>query len=199
MIGIYRNAMETDAQRGQMRQGSRASTATAAAPAGLRILGRQATRECIYRTPVVGRDLEIVATARLLSGTPKRSSASAFLAVNLRTGGGANYQLAVFPLQRKAQLRKVLPDGKVEFLRSARARRRIKGTNQANELRLRAFNLTGGPATGTIAACSSTSATSGSPTSPTPRPAICRAAARASRSARSAQRQRRRGAASTTS
>ena len=72
----------------------------------------------------------------------------AFLAVNLRAGAaGARYQLAVFPLQRKAQLRRVTSDGQIEYLRVARGLR-TKGINQANEMRLRAFNVTSGPEKG---------------------------------------------------
>jgi hypothetical protein len=72
----------------------------------------------------------------------------AFLGVGLRTGGaGAGYQLAVFPLQGKAQLRKVLSDGQVEYLHIEKGVR-TKGLNKANELRLQAFNVTSGPEKG---------------------------------------------------
>jgi hypothetical protein len=92
---------------------------------------------------VVGRDVEIFATARLLSGTPEGMRKRMFLAANLRAGGGAKYQLAVFPLQRKYQLRKDLPGGQRRFLAVGKNIRRIKGVNKANVLRLRAFNLEG--------------------------------------------------------
>ena len=41
----------------------------------------------------------------------------------LRAGGGARYQFAVYPLQRKAQLRKVLADGTIEYLRDRQERK----------------------------------------------------------------------------
>jgi hypothetical protein len=98
---------------------------------------------------VIGRDLEVSAVARLLSGTPKALRQRAFLAVNLRAGrAGAHYQLAVFPLQRKAQLRKTLTDGRTRFLHVEKGVRSVKGVNRANELRLRAFNVTRGPEKG---------------------------------------------------
>jgi hypothetical protein len=146
LIGLYRNSMETDAQRGQIGKLSGDRCGRGGSDSAFRITVGKATSECSYRTPVVGRDLEIAATERLFSSTPKAVKRKAFLAVNLRTGeAGAGYQLAVFPLQRKAQLRKVLSDGEVEYLHIERGVSSIKGTDQPNELRLRAFNVTSGP------------------------------------------------------
>jgi hypothetical protein len=141
-VGIYRNDMETNSRRAQMVKLSGRSCERGGSPRALKTeLGRR-TEECIYRTPVVGRDLEIGATVRLLSGTPREMRQRMFLAVNLRNGGGGKYQLAVFPLQKKFQLRKELPDGTRRFLAVGKNIRRIKGTNRATEVRLRAFNLT---------------------------------------------------------
>lgn len=146
LIGLYRNSMESDAQRGQIGKLTGERCGRGGSEHALRIMIGKATRECAYRTPVVGRDLEIAATERLFSVTPKAVKRKAFLAVNLRTGDkGAGYQLAVFPLQRKAQLRKVFSDGRIEYLRVERGLTSVKGTDEPNELRLRAFNLTSGP------------------------------------------------------
>jgi hypothetical protein len=146
LVGLYRNSMETDAQRGQIGKLSGERCGRGGSPNAFRITVGKATSECAYRTPVVGRDLEIAATLRLFGSAPKAVKRKAFLAVNLRTGeAGAGYQLAVFPLQRKAQLRRVLSDGEIEYLHIERGVRSVKGTDQANELRLRAFNVTSGP------------------------------------------------------
>lgn len=148
LIGIYRNGMESEAQRVQIVKLSGERCSRGGSDHALRIVVGKHTRECAYRTPVVGRDLEIAAIGRLLSNTPTAIQRKTFLALNLRTGGaGAGYQLAVFPLQRKAQLRKVLPDGQVKYLHVAKGVR-AKGLNMANELRLRAFNETSGPEKG---------------------------------------------------
>lgn len=148
VIGVYRNSMESDAQRGQIAKQLGERCARGGSSSAFRIFVGKRTRECGYRTPVVGRDLEIAATGRLLSGTPKDVQRRAFLSLNLRSGGaGARYQLLVFPLQRKAQLRKVLPDGEVKFLHVERGLR-AKGLNRANVMRLRAFNVTRGPEKG---------------------------------------------------
>lgn len=145
VVGIYRAGMDSQAQRAEVGNLYGERCRRGGSDRAFRVLIGKRTRECAYRTPVVGRDLEIAAVGRLLSGTPKPVRRKAFLALNLRAGeNGARYQLTVFPLQRKAQLRKVLPDGKVRFLHVERRVSTVRGTNRANELRLRAFNVTGG-------------------------------------------------------
>lgn len=144
LVPVYRNVMESTAQRSEAVKLSGARCGRGGSSHALRIVVGKKTGECSYRTPVLGRDLEISATMRLLSSTPKQPRHNAFLALNLRSGSGGHYQLAVFPLQRKAQLRKVLPSGDVEFLRIARHVKTIKGVEMANKLRLRAFNVTHG-------------------------------------------------------
>jgi hypothetical protein len=144
MIGIYRNGMETLGQRSQLVKLSGRSCARAGVGGAMRITLGKKTSACSFRTPVLGRDLEIAATERLLSTTPKPLRHGAFLAVNLRSGGGGRYQLAVYPLQRKVQLRKAKPDGGVEYLDIERNVAQVKGLDAANELRLRAFNVTTG-------------------------------------------------------
>lgn len=148
LIGIYRNGMESEAQRAQIVKLSGERCGRGGSDHAVKVVVGKGTGECAYRTPVIGRDLEVAAVGRLLDGTPKPVQRKAFLAVNLRTGGaGAGYQLAVFPLQGKAQLRKLLSDGRIEYLHVEKGVR-AKGLNRANELRLRAFNITSGPEKG---------------------------------------------------
>lgn len=145
LIGLYRNSMETEAQRGQMvkllgERCSRGGSTTA-----FRIVLGKTTPECAYRSPVVGRDLEVAAVGRLLSETPKPVQRRAYLALDLRASkSGGRYELAVFPLQRKAQLLKVLEDGSVKYLHVEQKLETVQGPDRANELRLRAFNVTSG-------------------------------------------------------
>jgi hypothetical protein len=148
LIGIYRNPMESQGQREEAVKLSGARCERGGSSHVFRVVVGKETRECAYRTPVVGRDLEIAATMRLLEKTPKSIRNKAFLALTLRAGGGTRYQLAVFPLQRKAQLRKTVPGGKVEYLRIAKNVKTVMGVDGANELRLRAFNITTGPEKG---------------------------------------------------
>jgi hypothetical protein len=143
MIGIYRNSMGSLAQRKQMVKLSGRSCARAGVNGAMRVTIGKKTSACSFRTPVLGRDLEIAATERLLSGTPVNLQRKAFLGLELRAGGGAKYQLLVFPRQRKAQLIKVTKEGS-KYLAIAKNEKAILGVNEANKLRLRAVNVTSG-------------------------------------------------------
>jgi hypothetical protein len=144
LIGIYRNGMETTAQRSEAVKLSGERCGRGGSDHALRIVVGKRTQECSYRTIVFGRDLEISATTRLLSQTPPAVRQGAYLALTLRSGDGAHYQLLAYPLQRKAQLRKTLADGSVEYLRIAKNVKSIQGVDKANKLRLQAFNITSG-------------------------------------------------------
>ncbi|HEX8959376.1 MAG TPA: hypothetical protein VF770_06100 [Solirubrobacterales bacterium] len=146
LVGIYRNGMDNEAQRGQVVRLYGQRCAQGAFGKALRIAVGKRTRECGYRTPVIGRNLDISATERLLGTTPKPLQHGAFVALNLRSGeDGSGYQLAVYPLQQKVQLRKVLPGGGVKYLAIVRNVSTVKGLEGTNSLRLRAFDTGTGP------------------------------------------------------
>jgi hypothetical protein len=147
MVGIYRNSMESLAQRSQLVKLSGKTCTRAGAGGAMRITIGKATSSCAYRTPVLGRDLEIAATERLLSGTPTALQRKAYLGLMLRAGAGAKYALLVFPRQRKAQLIKVTSAG-TRYLAIAKNEKAVVGINEANKLRLRAVNVTSGPEKG---------------------------------------------------
>jgi hypothetical protein len=141
-FAIYGNDMATAAKKAQIRPVSGRECKRGGSREALKIEVGARTRECIYRTPVIGRDVEILATSRLLSGTPRELRPRVYLAVSLRSGEGlGRYQLVVFPRQRKYQLRKYVPGQEVQYLAVGKQISAIKGTNQANKLHLRAFNL----------------------------------------------------------
>jgi hypothetical protein len=145
MIGIYRNGMETTAQRAQLVKLSGASCTRGGSDGALRIAIGKGTDACSYRTPVLGRDLEISATERLLSGTPPAVQHKAYLALELRAGGGAKYQMLAFPLQRKVQLIKITAEGS-EYLAIQKDVKTLMGVNKANSLRLRVLKPAPGQA-----------------------------------------------------
>jgi hypothetical protein len=147
MIGVYRNSMESLAQRSQLVKLSGRNCARAGANGAMRVTLGKKTAACSFRTPVLGRDLEIAATERLLSGTPENLQRKAFLGVELRAGEGFKYQLLVFPRQKKAQLVKVSGEGS-KYLAIAKNEKAVMGINAANKLRLRAVNVTSGPEKG---------------------------------------------------
>lgn len=146
LIGIYRNPMENKGQLAQIFKLSGERCARGASEGAFGITIGKATKECSYRTPVLGRDLEIGATMRLLSKpqVPKSVQRSMYLALDLRAGGGARYQLVAYPLQDKAQVRKVLADGSIEYLDIEKEVAGLGGAEKPNQLRLRAFNITSG-------------------------------------------------------
>ena len=143
-FGIYGNDMATADKKSQIRPASGRNCKRGGSAEALKVeIGRR-TQECIYRTPVIGRDVEIIATSRLLSGTPRKLRRRMFLSVNLRHDKGmGRYQLRVFPLQRKYQLLKVVPGQDIRYLAVGKRISAIRGTNKANKIRLRAFNLLG--------------------------------------------------------
>ncbi|MFI5025327.1 MAG: hypothetical protein ACHQCI_01045 [Solirubrobacterales bacterium] len=144
LVGVYRNGMESKGQLAQIVKLSGHSCGRESSGHALRVVVGKRTKECSYRTPVIGRDLEVAATERLLSGTPKALQKSTFLALNLRSGGGAHYQFAVYPMQRKTQLRKIQVDGTIVYLDIEKDVGGVRGLDRANDLRLRAFNITQG-------------------------------------------------------
>jgi hypothetical protein len=150
LVGIYRNGMESKGQLGQILKLSGSRCARGGSEGAFTITVGKATKECSYRTPVLGRDLEIAATMTLFNRpqVPKSVLRSSYVAVDLRAGGGARYQLAAFPTQRKAQVRKVLADGSIEYLDIEKGVAGIGGLDKPTQLRLQAFNVTSGPEKG---------------------------------------------------
>jgi hypothetical protein len=137
MVAIYRNALDTTAQRAELLKLTGRSCARGGSEATLKVTVGKATEECVYRTPVQGRNLEIAATERLLTGTPAAVAKKAFLGLALRAGGGAKYELRVFPGQKKTQLVKMTKEGGIEYLAIKKKVAAVKGLNEANVLRLK--------------------------------------------------------------
>ena len=181
MVGIYRNALDSKSQRSQLAKLAGRNCARAGSAGALRIGLGEKTGSCSFRTPVLGRDLEISATERLLSGTPKPLQRKAYVGLELRAGAGAKYQLLAYPLQRKVQLVKVTSEG-TKFLAIAKNQTTLGGLNEASKLRLSAINITTGPEKA-APNFAPTSARPWSAKRPTPAPASSPAAPRASSSA----------------
>lgn len=141
-ITIYRNSLATADERAQVRQ-MRAKTncERGGSPKAFRFeLGAKA-EECFYRVPVVGRDLQVSAVARIFKSTPPKVLRRAYAGVSLRQNtDGSRYQLVVWPSPRRYGLRKVLPNGRIVNLSSRKAGNIVKGPGLANRITLRAFN-----------------------------------------------------------
>jgi hypothetical protein len=139
MVGIYRNGLETNPQRAEMLQLFGRNCKRGGGEDAIRVLLGAKTDSCAYRTPVLGRNVELAATEQILSGTPKALQRKAYVAIQLRAGGGNKYELRAFPVQRKAQLLKVSEAG-TKYLAIQKNLKGIGGINQPTVLRLRVEN-----------------------------------------------------------
>jgi len=142
MVGIYRNGLETTPQRAEMIKLFGHSCKRGGGEDSVRVLLGKKTDSCAYRTPVIGRDLELAATERILSGTPKALQRKAYVAIQLRAGGGNKYELRAFPVQRKAQLIKVSEAG-TKYLAIKKNLKAIGGINEPTVVRLRVTKAAG--------------------------------------------------------
>lgn len=136
MVGIYRNGLESQAQRAELAKLVGRSCKRGGGEDAIRVELGKKTDSCAYRTPVIGRNLEIAATERILSGTPKALQRKAYVAVQLRAGGGFKYEVRAFPGQRKAQLIKVSEAG-TKYLAVKKNLKAIGAINQPTVVRLR--------------------------------------------------------------
>jgi hypothetical protein len=114
-VAIYRNALETTAQRSEVLKLSGKACTRGGGSTTLNITVGKLTEECAYKTPVVGQDLEIAATGSINPATPAKVAKKAFLGLQLRAGGGAKLELRVFPGQKKAQIARITTEG-IDFL-----------------------------------------------------------------------------------
>ncbi len=142
LVPIWRNELETTPQRSELIKLFGRACKRSGTEEALRVELGKKTDSCSYRTPVVGRNLEIAATERLLSGTPKPLQRKAYLAVQLRAGGGDKYELRAFPLQRKAQILKVSEAG-TKYLAVGKNVKTFGAINEPTVVRLRAINGAG--------------------------------------------------------
>lgn len=141
-VTIYKNGLDTDEKRANITRYNRnAACSRSSKPTAIRVRVGNQTRECFMRIPVVGKNLEVTATARLFKSTPKAIRGRTYVGLSVRqSGSGARYQLAVFPAARKFQLRKVLSNGTIEYFGAGKAGSAIKGIGEANQMTLRVFN-----------------------------------------------------------
>lgn len=141
-LNIYKNDLDTVEARGQVQQmAPRANCKRGGSAVAFRFELGEKARECSFRVPVVGQNLQVTAVARVFSATPKKILKRTFAAVNLRQStDGSRYQFAVWPATRRYSLRKIQPNGQIVNFGNAAAGRKVNGPDKANTLTLRAFN-----------------------------------------------------------
>src|ERR1700753_44684 len=110
-VAIYRNALETTAQRSEATKLAGKECTRGGAKTTLLVTVGKLTEECAYKTRVVGQNLEIAATGSISTATPPKVAKKAFLALQLRAGGGGKLEMRVFPGQQKAQIARITEEG----------------------------------------------------------------------------------------
>lgn len=141
-ITIYKNNLTSADDRANVHQmAPRANCVRGGSPKAFRFkLGAKA-KECFYRVPMVGQNLQVTATARIFKSTPAKVLRRAYAGVSLRQNvDGSRYQFVVWPHTRRYGLRKVQPNGRIINLGSRKAGKKVRGPGLANRLTLRAFN-----------------------------------------------------------
>jgi ribosomal protein S8E len=107
----------------------------------LRVAVMRGPEVCGYRPPVEGDsdrpDHDFQAKAKLLRRTPKSTRRGAYLAIAVRVGKNAGYELRAFPKKHKFALRRSPSGGGGGFPADGTSSA-IKGVNKRNVLRLRA-------------------------------------------------------------
>jgi hypothetical protein len=146
-INVYNNSLQTSDGRKEIKQvkGKGSCDRGGSARSFRTELGKK-TSECAYRVPYVGRDLSVSATARLFESTPKKVAKRTYLALNLRQASdGSRYQLAVYPVTGKFQVRKIYPSGNIKVVDHGNKRNTIGKLGEKNRMAFRAYNGDGGP------------------------------------------------------
>src|SRR6201986_3002862 len=145
-VAIYRNALETTAQRSEVTKLAGKECTRGGAKTTLLVTVGKLTEECAYKTPVVGQDLEIAATGSISTATPPKVAKKAFLGLQLLAGGGGKLELRVFPGQQKAQIARITKEG-IDFLA---VKKKIVSLKEARPVVLRLRVVSGaGEAAGT--------------------------------------------------
>jgi len=142
MITIYKNDLDTVDSRAQIHQvPPNANCVRGGSPDAFRFALGAKAKECFYRVPMVGQNLQVSAVARIFQKTPIKVLKRTYAGVSLRQStDGSRYQLVVWPYTRRFGLRKVQPDGQILNFGSRKAGNKVNGPDKANRLTLRAFN-----------------------------------------------------------
>jgi hypothetical protein len=143
-IPIYTNDMSSSGARRQLVRIGSGECQRGGAGQTLKVTVGKRSRECQLRTPVIGTNLDITVTARLLSATRAPIQGRTFVSVSLRNGDGGQYQLRVFPKRGAYELRRELPPQNSSTVLAKGKAGVIKPIGGPNKLRLQAFPAPGG-------------------------------------------------------
>ena len=139
VVPIYSNDMATAGARSQLARLGSGKCDRGGGGQALKVTLGKGTRECSLRTPVIGANLDVKATARLSQATPAILQKKVFVAVGVRDSGDGAYQLAVFPGKGSYQLRRDLPPDGTRTVLAKGSASVVKSVGKPNKLRLQAF------------------------------------------------------------
>lgn len=147
-ITVYKNSLKSSTSRKEIKQFSgKDNCDRGGSKTSFRLEVGKRTKECAMKVPYAGRNIGIGATGRIFKSTPRRVKSQVYLSVSIRQDtDGSRYQLCVFPSGKRFQLRKVFPNGKIQYLDNGKAGKKVGGFGEANRLFLRAYNNRNGGA-----------------------------------------------------
>jgi len=144
-ITVYKNDFSTRHEVRELRhsEGKHCDRVWKRRAKNVRIHVNRGPNVCGYAPPVegdtAGPDHDFQAKEKLLKATPKGIRDGAYLAIAVRSGKNAGYELRVFPTKHKFQLRRSPQGGGSGFPASGKSRA-VKGVNKPNVLRLKAVH-----------------------------------------------------------
>jgi hypothetical protein len=144
-ITVYKNDFSTRHEVRELRhsEGKHCDRAWRRRAKKVRIRVNGGPEVCGYRPPVegdtAGPDHDFQAKEKLLKATPKGIRDGAYLAIDVRSGKNAGYELRVFPTKHTFQLRRSPQGGGSGFPAKGKSRA-VKGVDKPNVLRLKAVH-----------------------------------------------------------
>jgi hypothetical protein len=144
-VTVYKNDFSTKREAKELRraEGSKCVDRWSEHGKAEEIKVKKGPDTCGYRPPVQGDDNEpdhdFRAKLKISKKTPKKLRPDAFVAISVRSGKTAGYELRVFPRGGDCSLRRKPGSGAFPVDCTAMANGHVNGTGHRNELRLRAF------------------------------------------------------------
>ena len=144
-VTVYKNNFSSKREAKELRhaEGKHCQKRWRRKARNLRVNVKKGPDVCGYRPPVegdtAGPDHDFQAKMKLLKATPKGVRDGAYLAVAVRSGKNAGYELRVFPTKHKFQLLRGPSGGGSGFPAQGKSEA-VNGINKPNVLRLKAVN-----------------------------------------------------------
>lgn len=136
-VTVYRNDFASSARVQELRKDGPGRCARSAAGGQLSITVGASTTACAFRSPVVGRNLQMAVTTGLLVATPRRLRTAVATGLALRSGEETSYGLAVYQGRKSWLLTRTTASGSTTIQRGRLDS--IRSVGRPNRLSLRAF------------------------------------------------------------